>query len=160
MDNVLLTGSGRLGGLGFEVGRALGLLQKKDTKEKMFHIILSGRNEENLQKCVQSLQEEGISASFIMLDITDIKSVENAKKTLETQFLKLNILINNAALMRAGSTFWAMDLEEMQSVLTTNLMGTWRISQALLPLLKPHKQSIKRPLSIQKSLISQAVLGV
>ena len=54
----------------------------------------------------------------------------------------LNVLINNAGIMRAEDLLDQQDdLNDAESMVTTNLLGPIRLTAALLPLLRKQKQS-------------------
>lgn len=132
MEKVLITGSGRRGGLGYETARQLGL--------QGFHVILAARKkDDDMQKLVDELKHLGISADYVNLDITDENSAKKAAEHISQQYGNIDILINNAALMRAGENIEKQDLEEMRNVLDTNVIGTWNVTQKFLPLLKKSK---------------------
>ena len=78
----------------------------------------------------------GIEASFTAIDLTDDKSVSNAAAAVEKQYGKIDILINDAALMQAGASVEEQDLDELRRVFNTNVIGTWSVTQKFLPLLK------------------------
>jgi NAD(P)-dependent dehydrogenase (short-subunit alcohol dehydrogenase family) len=83
------------------------------------------------------LSAEGWDITGRALDITDGALVASLAAELERQFGRLDLLINNAALMgpldeRATTS----ELDSARAVLEVNLFGTWRLTQALLPLLR------------------------
>ena len=127
MQIALITGSGRKGGLGYEVARQLGNLG--------YHVILAGRRQE-IPDLADELKAEGISASYVFLDITDEQSARNAAAEVEAQFGKIDVLVNNAALMQAGDSVEKQDIEQLKAVFNTNVMGTWNVTQKMLPLVK------------------------
>jgi len=71
------------------------------------------------------------------LDVTDTASIDRLVATVEAEHGRLDILINNAAILydtwqRASSA----DLSVIHEALETNLFGVWRVTLALLPLLR------------------------
>ncbi|PWG65056.1 SDR family NAD(P)-dependent oxidoreductase [Bifidobacterium callitrichidarum] len=127
MQIALITGSGRKGGLGYETARQLG--------EAGYHVILAARHPE-LAQLTQELISQGISASYVVMDTTDEASVKAAATEVERRFGRLDVLINNAASMRAGDSVERQDLAEMRMVLDTNVIGTWNVTQKFIPLLR------------------------
>lgn len=129
MNVVLITGAGSRTGLGFETGRQLG--------EKGYHVILSARNAERVEALAEELKNQGISASALELDLLDDESVRQAAGMVREQYGKLDALINNAAVMTDHFTsFEEKDLKLLSSEFETNIIGTWRVTQQFLPLLK------------------------
>ena len=71
------------------------------------------------------------------LDVTDTASIDRLAATVEAEHRRLDILINNAAILydtwqRASTA----DLSVVHEALETNLFGVWRVTLALLPLLR------------------------
>lgn len=128
MENVLITGAGRKGGLGFETARQLG--------EMGYQVILAARKEETLAELVQELRQKNITASYILMDITSEDSVKKAAAIIAKEYGKLDILINNAARMGAGKTVEEESIEEIRITFDTNVIGTWNVTQKFIPLLR------------------------
>ena len=71
------------------------------------------------------------------LDVTDPQSIERLRASVETDFGRLDVLVNDAAIhydtwQRAENA----DLDVVREALETNLLGAWRVTLALLPLLR------------------------
>ncbi|PLS26311.1 SDR family NAD(P)-dependent oxidoreductase [Bifidobacterium parmae] len=127
MQIALITGSGRKGGLGYETARQLG--------EAGYHVILAARRPETA-RLAQELADEGISAGHVVMDTTDEASVAAAAAEVDRRFGRLDVLVNNAASMRAGASVERQDIAEMRAVLDTNVIGTWIVTQRFIPLLR------------------------
>ncbi|WP_122644819.1 SDR family NAD(P)-dependent oxidoreductase [Luxibacter massiliensis] len=129
MQIVLITGSGRKGGLGYETAKQLG--------EKGCHVILTARKTEaELAVHTEELARKGISASYVPMDITSEESVKNAAASIEKEFGRVDVLINNAAVMQAGDPVETQDIQQIRQVFETNVIGTWNVTQKFIPLLK------------------------
>ncbi len=129
MQIVLITGSGRKGGLGYETAKQLG--------EKGCHVILAARKTEaELAVHTEELTRKGISASYVPMDITSEESVKNAAASIEKEFGRVDVLINNAAVMHAGDPVETQDIQQIRQVFETNVIGTWNVTQKFIPLLK------------------------
>lgn len=126
----LITGAGRREGLGFETAKQLA--------QKGCHVILSAasRRENDLAILVEELKSGGLDASFVIMDITDEESVRNAAELVGKRHGKLDILINNAAIMRIGETVANQNIPEVRQILDTNVVGTWNVTQKFLPLIR------------------------
>ena len=115
---VLVTGAAK--GIGRDVARQL--VDRGET------VIVSARDAARAQTVAGEL-----GAAALTLDVTDGASVAAAVAQLD----ELDVLINNAAAFvdwaEMGS---AADLDTARAVLDTNLLGTWRVTQAVLPLLR------------------------
>ena len=74
-----------------------------------------------------------LGADALALDVTDGGSVAAAVEELG----ELDVLINNAAAFVDWAEMGSVaDLDTARAVLDTNLLGTWRVTQAVLPLLR------------------------
>jgi NAD(P)-dependent dehydrogenase (short-subunit alcohol dehydrogenase family) len=74
----------------------------------------------------------------VLLDVTDQGTVDELAVKIGTEQGRLDVLVNNAGIS-GGSynyTFEESEIEEIMEVLETNLYGAWRLTQALLPLLR------------------------
>ena len=110
----------------------------------------------------------------IALDVDSDESVEAARKRVETEYGKLNVLVNNAGkpyLVHIGkapqSAFTGIapenhpldppgriNLKEMSRVLNTNVVGVCRVTQQFLPLLKESKPSRGKVVYISTAIAS------
>lgn len=123
----LITGANR--GIGFEVSRQLGRLG--------YTLILGCRSEARGRTAQEALRAEGIDATPVGLDMADPASIEAAAAQVGQDYPHLDVLVNNAAIhydtwQRASSA----DLAVVQEAITTNTLGPWRLSMALLPMLR------------------------
>ena len=128
MSIVLITGAGRKGNLGFETAKQLG--------EKGYTVILAARREAELKALTEELQGNGIDASYIVLDITDEESARQAASAVAKEYGRIDVLVNNAALMKAGGSIEQESIELMKETFDTNVIGAWNVTQKFLPLLK------------------------
>jgi NAD(P)-dependent dehydrogenase (short-subunit alcohol dehydrogenase family) len=117
----LVTGANR--GIGLEVCRQLGRLG--------FTVLLGARDAGRGARA--SRQLGGGPISPIVLDVADDESVRAAAAGIE----RLDVLVNNAAILYDT---WQRgvdaDLDQVHEALETNLLGAWRVTQAVLPLLR------------------------
>ncbi len=120
---VLITGAGRKGNLGYETAKQL--------SEEGFQVIISGRRESELKKIAEEL-----NVDYIQMDVTSTESAAAAADEVQKKYGRLDVLVNNAALMRAGETVENQDIEELRQVFDTNVIGTWLVTQKFLPLIR------------------------
>lgn len=128
MNIALITGAGRRQGLGFETARQLA--------KKRYHVILAGRKEKQVEDSVAELKSKGFSASGTVLDLTDDSSIRRAAEKLASEIDHLDVLINDAALIQGMGTTETQDMDEARLILNTNVIGTWSVTQQMLPFLK------------------------
>jgi len=96
-----------------------------------FTVLLGARDSARGARAARQLGGGPISA--VTLDVADAASVRAAAAGLH----RLDVLVNNAAILydtwQRGTD---ADLEQVQEALDTNLLGAWRVAQAVLPLLR------------------------
>ncbi len=121
----IVTGAG---GLGFE--DALELARAGAD------VILASRNPDKGAISVERIRREVPSARvrFEVLDLADLKSVETFTARVMDQLSKLDLLINNAGVMRPVRRMETADGFELQ--LGTNHLGHFALTGRLMPLLK------------------------
>jgi len=123
----LVTGANR--GIGLEVARGLARLGTT--------VVIGARDTRKGEAAVGKLASEGLAAHAIVLDVADGASVDRLAGELGPRFGRLDVLVNNAAAFADWTeTASAADLAGARSVLDINLFGAWRVTQALLPLLR------------------------
>ncbi len=143
----LVTGANK--GIGLETCRQLG--------QRGVTVILGARNPQAVQEAVTTLQKEGIEAHAITLDVTKPSDITTAAATIERDFGRLDILINNAGVLLEpewwlnSATTSSEDL--IRKTFETNFFATINLTNALLPALrKGHDARIVNISSSQGSL--------
>jgi NAD(P)-dependent dehydrogenase (short-subunit alcohol dehydrogenase family) len=126
----LVTGANR--GIGLEVVRQFCLAG--------ITTILTSRDEAKGRQAVQWLNFPPNILHFIHLDVDSPDSVAASVEKVRQQFGHLDILINNAGInydtwQRAS----AVDMQEVEQTIQTNLLGPWRLINAFLPLMKENQ---------------------
>lgn len=124
----LITGGNK--GIGLETARQLGAMG--------IRVLIGSRDAERGQGAVGQLRGQGLQADFIQLDVTDGASIARAAKDIELAHGRLDILVNNAAVMvfpgeAAGSE---VSLDALRRTFDTNFFGLVAVTQGLLPLLR------------------------
>jgi NAD(P)-dependent dehydrogenase (short-subunit alcohol dehydrogenase family) len=122
----VVTGANR--GIGFEVCRQLGQLGAR--------VIRGSRDASLGEAAAARLSAEGLDVVCCRLDVTDQQSVDTLATWLETTHGRLDVLVNNAGIMSNWKTFTAATLDELEAMWQVNLVGAWRATQSLLPLMR------------------------
>ena len=76
------------------------------------------------------------SIRWVTLDVADGSSVDRLTGELSGDPGRLDALVNNAGVYGGPEGAADTDLEVAHAVLETNLFGAWRLTQAMLPLLR------------------------
>lgn len=124
----LITGGNK--GIGLETARQLG-------KQKIT-VLIGARDQTRGREAADKLKGEGIDARPVTLDVTDAASIAAAAAQVARDFGRLDILINNAAVMQhgrdgaPGTTTVAVHRETFEA----NFFGLIAVTQAFLPLLR------------------------
>ncbi len=122
----LVTGGAR--GIGLEVCRIL-------AAEGMT-VLLTARDAARAADAAASLSGDG-DVRPLALDVTDDASVAAAVVAVRADPGRLDVLVNNAASFADWTeTASTADLDAARAVMETSLWGTWRVTNALLPLLR------------------------
>jgi uncharacterized oxidoreductase len=130
-NTILITGGGS--GIGRGLAEALHQLGNQ--------VIIAGRRKSTLEEvCAKNP-----GMKLLTLDIEDRSAIRSFTGRLSSEFPALNVLINNAGIMRAEDLQHQQDdLSDAEAIITTNLLGPIRLTAALLPLLRkqPHSTII------------------
>lgn len=133
-NNVLITGVSRETGIGLEVARQLA--RGGD------NVFISARSLEKASAMAAVLAAENLHVTPIAMEITSAASVAQAASELAIKASHLDILINNAAAMTGLATHIAEeDITAVQDIFEVTVVGTWRVMQAMLPLLKKSRHA-------------------
>ena len=123
----LVTGANK--GIGKEICRQLAV--------RGIYVFLTARDTHRGEKAEEELSQNFAQIQFLQMDITDPQSISAAQTEVEKRFGRLDILINNAAILQKGDLNIANTSPEIvRSTLETNLIGSFQVTQAFLPLLK------------------------
>jgi NAD(P)-dependent dehydrogenase (short-subunit alcohol dehydrogenase family) len=144
----LVTGANR--GIGRETARQLAA--------KGYSVILGARDEAKAKAAAEDLAGEGGDVRALALDVSDPASIDRAATDLANDPGELDVLVNNAGI---GSDFGVAgadpDFDAIQRALDTNFFGAYRLTIALLPLLR--KSSSPRIVSVSSGMGGVAEMG-
>ncbi len=126
-NNMVLITGGSSG-----IGRALA---------EQFHalgnqVIITGRRKGALEEVTAA--NPGMKSA--VLDVQDADAIRSFAEQLGAEYPALNVLINNAGIMRAESLQEGA-LGDAEATIMTNLLGPIRLTAALLPLLETQPQA-------------------
>ena len=144
----LVTGANR--GIGLGVVRHLARLG--------FTVILGARDSAKGEEAARQIDEAGLRIFPERLDVTDQKSIDELKSSVEVRFGRLDALVNNAAILYDS---WQRpanaDLNTVREAFETNTLGAWRMCQAFIPLLR--KSEHGRIVNVSSESGSLTVMG-
>jgi uncharacterized oxidoreductase len=127
-NTILVTG----GGSGIGRGLAEAFLKAGN------QVVIAGRRREALEEATAA--NPGMKA--VVLDIENPKSIRTMASQMASEFPTLNVVINNAGIMRPENLKTPpQDFVDTEAMITTNLLGPIRLTGALLPLLSRQARS-------------------
>jgi NAD(P)-dependent dehydrogenase (short-subunit alcohol dehydrogenase family) len=122
----LVTGANK--GIGFTLAKLLA--------EKKIKVFLGARSAERGNRAVSMLKLKQLDVEFVELDITSLPSIEAAYKAISAKTDRLDILVNNAAVLEDdGRDILTLDPEVVHHSIETNALGPLRVTQRFAPLL-------------------------
>ena len=122
-NTILITGGGS--GIGRGLAEAFHRLGNQ--------VIIAGRK----QRALDETTAASPGMKSVTLDVSDPKSIQSFATQVTKDYPSLNVLINNAGIMRPENLLEASnDLSTAEKIVTTNLLGPIRLTAALLPSLR------------------------
>jgi len=144
----LITGANK--GIGFETARKLGRL--------CITVLVGARDVTRGEAATSQFKAEGADAFFLELDITKQSSIEEAARTVESRYGKLDILINNAAIVhRKVGGLSEESVDELRGIFETNFFSAFSVTKAFEPLLRRSKHP--RIVNVSSELGSLTLTG-
>ena len=122
----LVSGGNR--GIGREIVRQLA--------ERGLTVVLGSRDGEQGRAAAA-----GLSGGVVVrqLDVADPESVDRLSRSVEEEFGRLDVLVNNAGITNdEGQRGVDADLERVREALETNLLGAWRLCEVAIPFMRRH----------------------
>lgn len=138
--------------------RGLGLALVRALAQRRTRVVMATRSLDRGWAAVDLLGDLADRVAVRQLDITDQSSVTRLTSWVERQLGRCDILMNNAAVLiddERGSL--DVDLNIVRRTLDTNLLGTWRVAQAVAPLMRRHHYG--RIVNISSSLSRLSSMG-
>ncbi len=122
MAKVLITGTSK--GIGFATALALG---------RAGHTVYATlRKPEAGGALLDAAQHERLPISIVTMDVDSQESVDTATSAIRSEAGCIDVLVNNAGIVRAGS-IEALPLDDFKAAMETNYFGALRVIRAWLP---------------------------
>ena len=96
------------------------------------NIIITGRNQENMEKTLQQVEEQGVKGIIVPGNVQNYDEVQNIIAKGMGKFAHIDILINNAGFSRL-KPIHKMRVEQFEDILKTNVLGVYNFSHAIVP---------------------------
>jgi NAD(P)-dependent dehydrogenase (short-subunit alcohol dehydrogenase family) len=128
----LISGAGR--GIGLEIGKQL--------LDLGWTVVLTARNMQQGRPLVNKLREKWKTAWYHQLDVTDEQSISDVAEYVEETCGRLDVLINNAAIMvEENHRAMEVDLEDFHETMVTNFYGPFLLTRMMLPYFRDSKDA-------------------
>ncbi|MFF5171520.1 SDR family oxidoreductase [Micromonospora sp. NPDC000089] len=124
----LITGGNK--GIGYATARQLAA--------RGMTVLVGARDADRGAEAVRTLRDGGADAHPVPLEVTDPASVAAAAELVEREHGRLDVLVNNAGIVRADGTALPSEttLATIREVYETNVFAVVTVTNAFLPLLR------------------------
>lgn len=146
-STALVTGANK--GIGRETARRLAL--------QGMTVLVGARDRERGEAAVASLRTISPDVHLVLIDVSDVASIERAAADVRERFGRLDVLINNAAIAAASGPPSTHSVATMRELFSTNAFGLISVTQAFLPLLE--KAPSARIVNVSTSLASLILIS-
>jgi NAD(P)-dependent dehydrogenase (short-subunit alcohol dehydrogenase family) len=145
-DRIALVSGGNRG-IGLEVCRQLA--------ERGITVVMGSRDAEQGRSAAAALPD-GVVVH--QLDVADPASVEGLARSVEEEFGRLDVLVNNAAISNdEGQSGVDADLDRVKEALEANLFGAWRLCELAIPMMR--RNGYGRIVNVSTGLASLEDMG-
>ncbi|WP_114748057.1 SDR family oxidoreductase [Pleomorphovibrio marinus] len=148
MKTVLITGTNR--GIGMEAALAVGRAGHK--------VFATTRNPEKAFNLKQQIKDESLDIHLYKMDVDSDESVSQCINTIIRDHGSIDVLVNNAGIVRHGS-IEELPLAKFKAVMDTNYFGAIRCIKAVLPSMRKNKSGCIINVSSMAGKISLSPLG-
>lgn len=106
------------------------------------HLALNDFDEKGLKEVVQDLKQKTSSTIISeIFDVSKLEEFENFAKKVQTEFGRVDIVINNAGVALGRVTVEEVEYEDMKWIMDINFWGMVYGTKIFLPLLKKQKEA-------------------
>ncbi len=97
--------------------------------------VLCGRTRSALESTARAILKSGGKADVVVCDVTNLQSVENAGRHVESSFGRLDILVNNAGIGGFGGPLHQLPPDSWEQILNTNLRSVYYTTRTFAPMM-------------------------
>jgi NAD(P)-dependent dehydrogenase (short-subunit alcohol dehydrogenase family) len=118
-------------------GSGIGLAIARTFAASGFSVVITGRDLSRLHVAAEELSRTKSNVTPIACDVRDPASVENLFREVGKHHSTIDVLINNAGVAHGLAAVDQLPVETWKEVIDTNLTGTFLVTRAALPLMRP-----------------------
>lgn len=98
-----------------------------------YSLILTARRAEKLAELEAELEAEGTKVKTLTFDVRDAEAAETAVDSLEPEWRKIDVLINNAGLALGLDKEYEGDPDDWNTMIDTNIKGLLTMTRLIVP---------------------------
>lgn len=98
-----------------------------------YDLILTARRAEKLAELGAELETEGTKVKTLTFDVRDAEAAERAVDSLEPEWRKIDVLINNAGLALGLDKEYEGDPDDWNTMIDTNIKGLLTMTRLIVP---------------------------
>ena len=98
-----------------------------------YDLLLTARRAEKLAELKAELEAEGTKVKTLTFDVRDAEAAETAVDSLEPEWRKINVLINNAGLALGLDKEYEGDPDDWNTMIDTNIKGLLTMTRLIVP---------------------------
>lgn len=98
-----------------------------------YDLILTARRAEKLAELKAELEAEGTKVKTLTFDVRDAEAAETAVDSLEPEWRKIDVLINNAGLALGLDKEYEGDPDDWNTMIDTNIKGLLTMTRLIVP---------------------------
>lgn len=98
-----------------------------------YSLILTARRTEKLAELKAELEAEGTKVKTLTFDVRDAEAAEKAVDSLEPEWRKIDVLINNAGLALGLDKEYEGDPDDWNTMIDTNIKGLLTMTRLIVP---------------------------
>jgi len=117
--------------------RGIGLAMAKVFAAAGFAVVITSRDENRLRRAVAEVNGNAGAVEGLVCDVRAPESIAKLFDGIRQKYGSIDVIINNAGVAHELASVDKLPFETWKEVIDTNLTGTFLVTQAALPLIKP-----------------------
>lgn len=98
-----------------------------------YDLIITARREDILNSLKAELEAAGAKVKTLVFDVRDADAAKNAVESLEGEWQKIDVLINNAGLALGLDKEYEGNIDEWSTMIDTNIKGLLTMTRLIVP---------------------------